>query len=202
MSEDAEQINRDFINQHITRTCETVSSKPDLYVSFFWLCGHVKVLDAVSLEERFRTALPMLTRQIEGLKLLKKSKKLSPDTEKKVAGSSPVSLLSPSWVLLDCSWRVWCFPLQVLSLRKGGVFPGQNIGLDGEDEDEDSDDSSVLERKIRAANMPDAALKVCLKELKRLVFYDRCSCLARLTQKAGSLNNGNAEHDSFGLILI
>lgn len=52
----------------------------------------MKVLDAVSLEERFRTALPMLTRQIEGLKLLNKSKKLSPDTEKKVAGSSPVSL--------------------------------------------------------------------------------------------------------------
>lgn len=99
----------------------------------------LQVLDAVSLEERFKTALPMLTRQIEGLKLLKKSKKLNPDNEKKV-----------------------------LSLRKGGVFPGQNVGLDGEDEDEDSDDSSVLERKIRAANMPDAALKVCLKELKRL----------------------------------
>lgn len=58
----------------------------------------VKVLDAVSLEERFRTALPMLTRQIEGLKLLKKSKKLGPDSEKRVAESCNLSLLSPDWI--------------------------------------------------------------------------------------------------------
>lgn len=63
---------------------------------------------------------------------------------------------------------------QVLSLRKGAEFPGQNIVLDGEDEDEDGDDSSVLERKIRAASMSDAALKVCLKELKRFVLPHRC----------------------------
>lgn len=61
-------------------------------------------------------------------------------------------------------------PVQVLSLRKGGVFPGQQFSLDGDDEDEDGDDSSVLERKVRGASMPDAALKVCLKELKRLVW--------------------------------
>lgn len=60
---------------------------------------------------------------------------------------------------------------QVLSFRKGGEFPGQNIVLDGEDEDEDSDDSLVLERKVHAANMPNAALKVCLKELKRSVLH-------------------------------
>lgn len=58
----------------------------------------------------------------------------------------------------------------MLSLRKGGVFPGQQFSLDGDDEDEDGDDSSILERKVRGANMPDAALKVCLKELKRLVW--------------------------------
>lgn len=67
--------------------------------------------------------------------------------------------------------EAFAVPAQVLSLRKGGEFPGQNIALDGEDEDEDGDDSSVLERKIRAANMPDTALKVCLKELKRLVLH-------------------------------
>lgn len=49
----------------------------------------MKVLDAVSLEERFRTALPMLTRQIEGLKLLRKSKKWGPDSEKVVSHFYP-----------------------------------------------------------------------------------------------------------------
>lgn len=44
----------------------------------------VKVLDALSLEERFKKALPMLTRQIEGLKLLQKTRKTSPDNEKRV----------------------------------------------------------------------------------------------------------------------
>lgn len=49
----------------------------------FYLCA-VEVLDAVSLEERFRKALPMLTRQIEGLKLLQKTRKMSPDNENRV----------------------------------------------------------------------------------------------------------------------
>ncbi|KAI4825186.1 hypothetical protein KUCAC02_020877 [Chaenocephalus aceratus] len=43
-----------------------------------------EVLDALSLEERFKKALPMLTRQIEGLKLLQKTRKKSPDNEKTV----------------------------------------------------------------------------------------------------------------------
>ena len=58
---------------------------------------------------------------------------------------------------------------QVLSVRKGGVFPGRQFNVDEEDED-DGDDTSVLERKIHAANMPEAALRVCLKELKRWAF--------------------------------
>lgn len=99
----------------------------------------LQVLDAVSLEERFKKALPMLTRQIEGLKLLQKTRKVSPDNEKRV-----------------------------LSVRKGGVFPGRQFKLDEEDEDEDGDDTTALEKKIYGAHMPDAALKVCLKELKRL----------------------------------
>lgn len=44
----------------------------------------MKVLDALSLEERFKKALPMLTRQIEGLKLLQKTRKMNPDNEKRV----------------------------------------------------------------------------------------------------------------------
>ncbi|XP_052387005.1 lon protease homolog 2, peroxisomal isoform X1 [Carassius gibelio] len=100
----------------------------------------LQVLDAVDLEERFKKALPLLTRQIEGLKLLQKTRKLRPDDDKRV-----------------------------LAIRKGGVFPGRQFSLDEEEEeDEDGDDTAVLEKKVKAAAMPEAALRVCLKELKRL----------------------------------
>ncbi|XP_074534344.1 lon protease homolog 2, peroxisomal [Halichoeres trimaculatus] len=114
---------------------------PDVVASMIRTSNKEKlqVLDAVSLEERFKKALPMLNRQIEGLKLLQKTRKRSPDNEKRV-----------------------------LSVRKGGVFPGRQFNLDEEDEDEDGNDTAVLERKVHGANMPEAALKVCLKELKRL----------------------------------
>ncbi|KAK1887276.1 Lon protease like 2 peroxisomal [Dissostichus eleginoides] len=90
---------------------------PDVVASMIRTSNKEKlqVLDALSLEERFKKALPMLTRQIEGLKLLQKTRKKSPDNEK-----------------------------TVLSVRK------------------------ALERKLHRAKMPEAALKVCLKELKRL----------------------------------
>ncbi|XP_061826248.1 lon protease homolog 2, peroxisomal [Nerophis lumbriciformis] len=100
----------------------------------------LQVLDAVSLEERFKKTLPMLTRQIEGLKLLQKTRKMMPNQEKKV-----------------------------LTVRKGGPFSGRQFKLNEEDEDEDEDDTASLERKVHGANMPEAALRVCLKELKRLV---------------------------------
>ncbi|XP_056907477.1 lon protease homolog 2, peroxisomal isoform X1 [Takifugu flavidus] len=105
---------------------------PDVVASMIRASNKEKlqVLDAVDLEERFRTVLPMLTRQIEALNLLQKSRKLSP-----------------------------------ASAAKG---PGQRFRHDGNDEDEDGDDTAVLERKVHAADMPEAALKVCLKELKRL----------------------------------
>ncbi|TKS73063.1 Lon protease -like protein 2, peroxisomal [Collichthys lucidus] len=114
---------------------------PDVVASMIRTSNKEKlqVLDAVSLEERFKKALPMLTRQIDGLKLLQKTRKISPDNEKRV-----------------------------LSVRKGGVFPGRQFNLEGEDEDEDEDDTAALEKKIHRANMPETALRVCLKELKRL----------------------------------
>ncbi|KAF3689129.1 Lon protease -like protein 2, peroxisomal [Channa argus] len=114
---------------------------PDVVASMIRTSNKEKlqVLDAVSLEERFKKALPMLTRQIEGLKLLQRTRKMNPDNDKRV-----------------------------LSVRKGGVFPGRQFNLDEEDEDDDGDDITVLERKIHGANMPEAALRVCLKELKRL----------------------------------
>uniref|UniRef100_A0A8C5EQ34 Lon protease homolog 2, peroxisomal n=1 Tax=Gouania willdenowi TaxID=441366 RepID=A0A8C5EQ34_GOUWI len=114
---------------------------PDVVASMIRTSNKEKlqVLDAVSLEERFKKALPLLNKQIEGLKLLQKTRKINPDNEKRV-----------------------------LSVRKGGVFPGRQFNLEDEDEDEDGDDTASLERKVHNANMPDAALKVCRKELKRL----------------------------------
>ncbi|XP_036441177.1 lon protease homolog 2, peroxisomal isoform X2 [Colossoma macropomum] len=99
----------------------------------------LQVLDAVDLEERFKKTLPMLTRQIEGLKLLQKTRKLRPDDDKRV-----------------------------LAIRKGGVFPGRQFSLEEDAEDEDGDDMAMLERKVKEAGMPEPALRVCLKELKRL----------------------------------
>uniref|UniRef100_A0A3Q4AGJ1 Lon protease homolog 2, peroxisomal n=1 Tax=Mola mola TaxID=94237 RepID=A0A3Q4AGJ1_MOLML len=112
---------------------------PDIVASMIRISNKEKlqVLDAVSLEERFKAALLLLTRQIEGLKLLQKTRKFRPDNAKRV--------------------RDFC-----------GKFPGQQFSLDGDDEDEDGDDTTILERKMYGANMPEAALRVCLKELKRL----------------------------------
>nr|XP_057944134.1 lon protease homolog 2, peroxisomal isoform X3 [Doryrhamphus excisus] len=115
---------------------------PDVVASMIRTSNKEKlqVLDAVSLEERFKKTLPMLTRQIEGLKLLQKTRKMMPGQEK-----------------------------TVLTLRKGGVLPGRQFDLNEEDdEDEDGDDTASLERKVHGANMPEAALRVCMKELKRL----------------------------------
>uniref|UniRef100_A0A3B5A5V8 Lon protease homolog n=1 Tax=Stegastes partitus TaxID=144197 RepID=A0A3B5A5V8_9TELE len=110
---------------------------PDVVASMIRTSNKEKlqVLDAVSLEERFKKALPMLTRQIEGLKLLQRTRKMSPDNEKRVTDVS-------------------CFRLNHIYIR--------------EDEDDDGDDTAALERKVHGANMPEAALRVCLKELKRL----------------------------------
>ncbi|KAJ0029606.1 hypothetical protein NQD34_004603 [Periophthalmus magnuspinnatus] len=112
---------------------------PDVVASMIRTSNKEKlqVLDAVTLEERFKMALPMLTRQIEALKLLQKTRKGNPDNEKRVS-----------------------------LVHKG--FPGRQFNLDEENEDEDSDDTTALERKIYGANMTEAALKVCIKELKRL----------------------------------
>uniref|UniRef100_A0A8C8DX59 Lon protease homolog 2, peroxisomal n=1 Tax=Oryzias sinensis TaxID=183150 RepID=A0A8C8DX59_9TELE len=115
---------------------------PDVVASMIRTSNKEKlqVLDAVSLEERFRRTLPMLTRQIEGLKLLKKSRKMTPGSEKRV------------YIPLRQNLSVW-----------------RQFSLDrDEDSDDDGDDTASLEKKVHGANMPEAALKVSLKELKRL----------------------------------
>uniref|UniRef100_A0A8D3DHC7 Lon protease homolog 2, peroxisomal n=1 Tax=Scophthalmus maximus TaxID=52904 RepID=A0A8D3DHC7_SCOMX len=111
---------------------------PDVVASMIRTSNKEKlqVLDAVSLEERFKTALSMLTRQIDGLNLLRKTRKKSPDNEKGVT-------------------------------HIFGETVCRQFNLDEEDE-EDGDDAAALQRKVHGANMPEAALRVCLKELKRL----------------------------------
>uniref|UniRef100_A0AAZ3Q173 Lon protease homolog 2, peroxisomal n=1 Tax=Oncorhynchus tshawytscha TaxID=74940 RepID=A0AAZ3Q173_ONCTS len=111
---------------------------PDVLASMIHTSNKEKlqVLDAVSLEERFKKTLPLLTRQIEGLKLLQKTRKPRLDDDKRV--------------------------------KAFACFPAITFSLDEEGDDEDGDDTAVLERKVKGANMPEPALRVCLKELKRL----------------------------------
>ncbi|ETE72963.1 Lon protease-like 2, peroxisomal, partial [Ophiophagus hannah] len=93
---------------------------PDIVTSIIRTSNQEKlqILDAVGLEERFKMTIPLLVRQIEGLKLLQKTRKHKQDDDKR--------------------------------------------------EDEDHDDIIILEKKIRASRMPEQALKVCIKEVKRL----------------------------------
>ncbi|XP_062355936.1 lon protease homolog 2, peroxisomal isoform X2 [Cinclus cinclus] len=98
----------------------------------------VQILDAVRLEERFKMTIPLLVRQIEGLKLLQKTRKSKQDDDKRVVAIRPNRRISHGSITED------------------------------EEEEEDHDDVVVLEKKIRTSSMSEQALKVCLKEIKRL----------------------------------
>ncbi|XP_045662685.1 lon protease homolog 2, peroxisomal [Ursus americanus] len=114
---------------------------PDILTSIIRTSNKEKlqILDAVSLEERFKMTIPLLVRQIEGLKLLQKTRKHKQDDDKRVIAIRPV--------------------------RRIAHIPG---ALEDDDEDEDNDDIVMLERKIRTSSMPEQAHKVCVKEIKRL----------------------------------
>ncbi|XP_028931738.1 lon protease homolog 2, peroxisomal [Ornithorhynchus anatinus] len=114
---------------------------PDILTSIIRTSNKEKlqILDAVSLEERFKMTLPLLVRQIEGLKLLQKTRKHKQDDDKRVIAIRPI--------------------------RRINHIPGT---LEDEDEEEDNDDVVMLEKKIRTSSMPEQALKVCVKEIKRL----------------------------------
>ncbi|XP_068849381.1 lon protease homolog 2, peroxisomal isoform X1 [Capricornis sumatraensis] len=114
---------------------------PDILTSIIRTSNKEKlqILDAVSLEERFKMTIPLLVRQIEGLKLLQKTRKHKQDDDKRVIAIRP--------------------------MRRIAHVPG---ALADEDEDEDNDDIVMLEKKIRTSSMPEQAHKVCVKEIKRL----------------------------------
>ncbi|XP_032813573.1 lon protease homolog 2, peroxisomal isoform X1 [Petromyzon marinus] len=107
----------------------------------------LQVLEAVELEERFRRTIPLLVRQIEGVKLINKARR------------SDSSLLDNK-----------VLPGR-LGRREGAAALGGRkalLGLSGEDGDEEEDDIASLERKVRSCGMTDVALRVCTKEIKRL----------------------------------
>ncbi|XP_060643782.2 lon protease homolog 2, peroxisomal [Anolis sagrei] len=114
---------------------------PDILTSIIRTSNQEKlqILDAVGLEERFKMTIPLLVRQIEGLKLLQKTRKPKQDDDKRVIAIRPIRRLSH--------------------------IPGAS---EEEEEDEDHDDIVILEKKIRTSSMPEQALKVCVKEVKRL----------------------------------
>ncbi|KAM4833984.1 lon protease homolog 2, peroxisomal [Thomomys bottae] len=114
---------------------------PDILTSIIRTSNKEKlqILDAVSLEERFKMTIPLLVRQIEGLKLLQKTRKPKQDDDKRVIAIRPI--------------------------RRITHIPGI---LEDEDEDEDNDDIVMLEKKIKTSSMPEQAHKVCVKEIKRL----------------------------------
>lgn len=114
---------------------------PDILTSIIRTSNKEKlqILDAVSLEERFKMTIPLLVRQIEGLKLLQKTRKPKQDDDKRVIAIRPIRRITHI-----------------------------SSTLEDEDEDEDNDDTVVLEKKIRTSSMPEQAHKVCVKEIKRL----------------------------------
>ncbi|NP_001126515.1 lon protease homolog 2, peroxisomal [Pongo abelii] len=114
---------------------------PDILTSIIRTSNKEKlqILDAVSLEERFKMTIPLLVRQIEGLKLLQKTRKPKQDDDKRVIAIRPI--------------------------RRITHISGT---LEDEDEDEDNDDIVMLEKEIRTSSMPEQAHKVCVKEIKRL----------------------------------
>ncbi|XP_072278565.1 lon protease homolog 2, peroxisomal [Pyxicephalus adspersus] len=118
---------------------------PDILTSIIRTTNEEKlqILDAVGLEERFKVTIPLLLRQIQGLKLLNKTRNPKIDDDKRVVAIRP--------------------------LKKLGGISGKGFSLENaDDDDDDSDDILMLEKKVKSCSMPEQALKVCMKEMKRL----------------------------------
>uniref|UniRef100_A0A8C6Z2J8 Lon peptidase 2, peroxisomal n=1 Tax=Nothoprocta perdicaria TaxID=30464 RepID=A0A8C6Z2J8_NOTPE len=132
---EVEQLDRleQFTNQH-NKSEEELGELSEQFYKYA-----VQILDAVRLEERFKMTIPLLVRQIEGLKLLQKTRKPKQDDDKRIVAIRPI--------------------------RRINHIPS---ATEDEDEEGDHDDVVMLEKKIRTSSMSEQALKVCLKEIKRL----------------------------------
>nr|XP_054771071.1 lon protease homolog 2, peroxisomal-like [Lytechinus pictus] len=130
-----------------------ITRLPDIFASIVQASYNEKleVLDAVDLEERFQKTLPLLARQIEGLRLLGHAKR-----------GSGNNIRIPAALKENKNNRV-------VILKNG---PGKPRFIDRQERSNDSegdgDEISELERKIKDAQMPKHAQKACQKELKRL----------------------------------
>uniref|UniRef100_A0A8C4R343 Lon peptidase 2, peroxisomal n=1 Tax=Eptatretus burgeri TaxID=7764 RepID=A0A8C4R343_EPTBU len=99
----------------------------------------LEILDTIDLEERFKRTIPLLIRQIESLRLLKKARGAHlEDYEGLIKNLFPKVDSS----VIDTSENGWG--------------------------DDDDDSFGGLERKMRGVGMSEPALRTCLKELKRL----------------------------------
>ncbi|XP_002735093.1 lon protease homolog 2, peroxisomal-like [Saccoglossus kowalevskii] len=116
---------------------------PDIFASIIKTSFNEKlqILDAVDLAERFKKTLPLLVRQIEGLKLLKQSRKNNDDE---------------------------FLAFKKTSRKPYIIRSSKNFHLDPEDDDGDGDEMVDLEQRLKAANLPEHAKKAAQKELKRL----------------------------------
>ncbi|XP_069868020.1 lon protease homolog 2, peroxisomal isoform X1 [Dipodomys merriami] len=132
---------------------------PDILTSIIRTSNKEKlqILDAVSLEERFKMTIPLLVRQIEGLKLLQKTRKPKQDDDKRNKLEARCIAVEPATKEAEV--------IAIRPIRRITHIPGI---LEDEDEDEDNDDIVMLEKKIKTSNMPEQAHKVCVKEIKRL----------------------------------
>ncbi|XP_078688340.1 lon protease homolog 2, peroxisomal-like [Branchiostoma floridae x Branchiostoma belcheri] len=119
---------------------------PDVFASIVKATFKEKlqVLDAVDLRERFEKTLPLLLRQIEGLRLLQNSKQQGNKKNREISNVRIV----------------------VKPPAEGGRRPVRIV--QDQDEDGEVDEITELENKIKQANLPAQALKVATRELKRL----------------------------------
>lgn len=79
------------------------------------------------------------------------------------------------------------------------MLPGRQFSLEDEGEDENGDEMAVLERKVNEAAMPESALRVCLKELKRYRLSASVSALCQYVYKITYKYTLNGVRDDYEL---